>query len=67
MDEHIHSHIGMWRQHVDFLNNFADTFSLFHVPELQDNFVNTLFKYIQKGNSHLRAAVCKCLVVIIAH
>lgn len=67
MDEHIHAQIGSWRQHVEFLNKFADTFQLFHLPELQDNFVSTLFKYIQKGNNHLRSAVCRCLVLIIAH
>ena len=67
MDEHLHAQIGSWRQHVEFLVQFSSTFHLFHMPELQDNFVGTLFKYLQNGNNHLRTAVCKCLVLILAH
>jgi len=26
MDEHLHTQIGSWRQHVEFLDNFADSF-----------------------------------------
>jgi len=26
MDEHLHAQIGSWRQHVEFINKFADTF-----------------------------------------
>ena len=37
------------------------------MPELQDNFTATLFKYLQNGNNHLRVAVCKCIVQILAH
>mmetsp|Transcript_16653 Transcript_16653/g.22486 ORF Transcript_16653/g.22486 Transcript_16653/m.22486 type:complete len:250 (+) Transcript_16653:1841-2590(+) len=37
------------------------------MPELQDNFIATLFKYLQNGNNHLRNAVCKCIVTILAH
>ena len=37
------------------------------MPELQDNFIATLFKYSQNGNNHLRNAVCKCIVTILAH
>ena len=40
---------------------------MMHIPELQDNFVPTLFRYLQSGNNHLRAKVCKCLVQILAH
>ena len=34
LDEHIHAQIGMWRQHSDFLEQFCETFKLFHIPEL---------------------------------
>jgi len=37
------------------------------MPELQDNFIGTLFKYLQNGNNHLRTAVCRCIVLILAH
>ena len=67
LDENLHSQIGSWRQHVEFLEKFAECFHLFHMPELQDNFVDTLFKYLQSGNNHLRTAVCKCLVRMIAY
>ena len=46
LDEHIHNQIGLWRQHADFLEKFSYTFKLFHVPELHDNFIQTLFKYL---------------------
>lgn len=34
LDEHIHAQIGLWRQHAIFLDKFAETFKLFHMPEL---------------------------------
>jgi len=37
------------------------------MPELQDNFKETLFKYLQIGNTSLRASVCKCIVQMLAH
>ena len=37
------------------------------MPELHDNLVQTLFKYLMNGNNHLRAKVCKCLVIIMAY
>lgn len=66
LDEHINAQIGLWRQHADFLDQFSDTFKLFHMPELQDSFVPTLFKYLQNGNNQLRVKICKCLVMILA-
>ena len=51
---------------MEFLEKFAECFELFHMPELQDNFTGTLFKYVQNGNNHLRIAVCKCIVQILA-
>lgn len=36
------------------------------MPELQDNYVQTLFRYVQSGNNHLRVAVSKALVSILA-
>jgi len=36
------------------------------VPELQDLFAPTLFKYLQNGNNHLRLKLCKCIVNILA-
>jgi len=38
-DEHIYGMIGLWRQHTEFIDKLADTFKLFHMPELQDNYV----------------------------
>lgn len=67
LDEHIHNNIGLWRQHADFLDQFSQTFNLFHMPELHDMFLQTLFKYLQGGNNQLRSKVCKCIVNIIAH
>ena len=66
-DEHLYAMIGLWRQHTDFIDKFADTFKFFHMPELQDNYVHTLFKYLQSGNIQLRAKVCKAIVQILAH
>ena len=67
LDERIHAQIGLWREHAKFLDAFADTFHLFHMPELHDNLVQTLFRYLMNGNNHLRQKVCKCLVLIMAH
>lgn len=67
LDEHIHNQIGLWRQHAEFLEQFSQTFKLFHMPELHDNFIQTLFKYLQTGNIQLRAKVCKCIVTIMAY
>lgn len=66
-DEHIYGMIGLWRQHTEFIDKFADTFKLFHMPELQDNYVQTLFKYLHNGNIQLRAKVCKAIVQILAY
>ena len=66
-DEHIYGMIGLWRQHTEFIDKFADTLKLFHMPELQDNYVQTLFKYLQSGNIQLRAKVCKAIVQILAY
>ena len=66
LDEHIHGQIGLWRSHTEFLDSFSETFKHFHMPELQDNFIQTLFKYLKNGNNHLRAKVCKCIVTILA-
>ena len=63
----MHGMIGMWRQHAEFISKFSDCFQLFHLPELQDNYVGTLFKYLQSGNNHLRANVCKAIVKILAY
>lgn len=65
-DENIHGIIGLWRQHAEFICKFADCFNLFHLPELQDNYVATMFKYLQNGNNHLRAKVCKAIVNLLA-
>lgn len=66
IDEHLHAMIGHWREHALFLDQFSTTFKLFHLPELQDLFVHTLFKYLHNGNNHLREKVCMCIVSILA-
>lgn len=65
-DEHMHGMIGLWREHAEFLDQIADTFHLFHMPELQDVLVQTLLGYLQNGNNHLREKACKCIVQILA-
>ena len=67
LDEHLHAMIGHWREHADFLDSFSLTIKLFHMPELQDLFVQTLFKYLHNGNNHLRQKVCKCIVSMLAY
>ena len=37
------------------------------MPELQDSYVQTLFKYLHSGNNHLRQKVCKAIANIVAH
>ena len=63
----MHAQIGLWRQHTEVFEQFCQTFKLFHMPELQDNYTATLFKYLQNGNNFLRTKVCQCIVMILAH
>ncbi len=37
------------------------------MPEYQDLFGPTIFKYLQNGNNHLREKVCKVIVNILAN
>lgn len=67
MDDNLYNKIGLWREHCDFLDQISETFKLFHMPELQDNYERTLFSYLQNGNNHLRAKVCKCIVMMLAY
>ena len=65
-DVNIHAHIGLWRQHAEIIDTLSNSFHLFHTPELQDNYVQTLFKYLQSGNNHLRQKVCKAIATIVS-
>jgi hypothetical protein len=42
----LHTNIALWRENVTFLEAVANQVSRFHVPELQDRFVPTLFDEI---------------------
>ena len=59
--------MSLWREHAAFLNNFSECIHLFHVPEVHDAMVQTLFRHIHGGNTALRHASCKCLVNILIH
>ena len=50
-----------------FLHKLSGQIHLFHVPEIQDLLVPSLFQHIQNGNATLRQACSKCLVMILAH
>jgi hypothetical protein len=64
-EESLRSIIGAWREHAGFLEKFAQTIHLFHMPEMHDLFAPVLFKLIQNGTSVLREAVSKCIVEML--
>ena len=45
-NQNISTMMSLWREHAAFLNNFAECLQLFHVPEIHDALVSTLFNHI---------------------
>ena len=65
--QNIEGNISLWREHAQFFQHFAETVHHFHMPEIHDNIIDSLFTLIQSGNNHLRQAISKLLAAIMVN
>ena len=58
---------ALWREHVLFLSALNSCLPKFHLPEVHDLIVPSLFDDIQTGNTQLRQESAHCIVLILAN
>jgi len=55
---------GMWREHVQLVQNLVEVIDLFYMPEVHVYLVPLLFDFLVNGNKTLREVSCECLAKI---
>lgn len=50
----LNTQISLWREHASFLDKLSTQIKLFHIPEIQDLLVPSLFQHIYSGNITIR-------------
>lgn len=53
-DSNLHEVPGLWRAQHRYLENLSRGMHQFNMPELQDQFIGSLFEFIRCGNGQIR-------------